>query len=182
MGILADKEPGYTQKSMSFPIDKFQIKRGEDYLTRHDFEFWPAWSEHYDFEEIRLIASWGIDREWTLSKFREYDTGGAHPHYTILDLEKLPLENMRIFLKASFEHRSGATLDGYIMNEGALVIVLFSPTRDYTFSNHPALRNEMERQVQSAETEFAISPLFPLKFSTQFQNVLGETIGGIYQL
>jgi hypothetical protein len=70
---------------MSFQIDKFKIKRGEEYLCKSDFDFWPAWSEHYDYDEIDDIASWGIDREWALSKFSEYDTGGPHPHYIFDD-------------------------------------------------------------------------------------------------
>lgn len=181
--LVTDRpEFDFFSKSMVLPTDKFRIKPGEEYLTRADFKYWPAWSEHYDFDEIKSIVSWGVDREWILSKFKEFDSGGSHPHYTILDLENLPLENMRIFLKASFEHASGITIDGYIMNEGDLAIVLFSPTRAYQFSKHPIFHDEMQNLLLDAEREYAISPLFPLKFSTQFKNSSNQSISGVYQL
>ncbi len=167
---------------MTFPIEKFVIKPGSDPLTHADFESWPAWSEHYDFEEIDDIQSWGIDREWALSKFREYDTGGSHPHYTILDLENLQLNNMRIYLKATFHHYSGTVLTGYIMNLGEMCISLFSQKTEYLFTNHPMFAKDMEAQAKDAEIEYSLSKLFPLPFSTEFKDHSGEQIRGIYQL
>src|SRR5258707_911352 len=99
--------------------EKFRIKSGNESFAKTDFDECPAWSEHYDFEELDTIASWGVDRNATAETFKRLDTGGPHPNYTILDLDKLPHENMRIFLKAEFQHISGFHLDGYIMNANA---------------------------------------------------------------
>jgi len=81
---------------------KFRIKSGGGRLERSDFDYWPAWSEYYDFEELDLIETWGIARDWALGKFCEHNKGGSHPHYTILDLDNLPFDNMRIYLLADF--------------------------------------------------------------------------------
>src|SRR5689334_18549461 len=125
------------------PAAKFRIKPPGEAFTRADFEVSPAWSEHYDYDELDTIASWGIDRTWVAEQFSAMDTGGPHPNYTILDLERLPYEHMRIFLKAQFRHASGLTLDGYIMNSDAYCIGLFLASRDFMFSRHPALRSMM---------------------------------------
>ncbi len=167
---------------MSYSSEKFVIKAGSDYLNRQDFEYWPAWSEHYDYDEILDIQSWGVDKQWALAKFSDYDTGGPHPHYTILNLERLPLDNMRIFLKAVFEHSSGAKFNGYIMNEGDLCITIFSESVEYNFSNHPLFKADMDKQARVAETDFGIDRLFPLHFTTQFKNRNGNVISGIYNL
>ena len=119
------------------PISKFRIKSGDEDLTQADFEEVPAWSEHYDYEDVDLIASWGIDRNWVLRQFTEMDTGGAHPHFTILDLDRLPHDNMRIFLKAEFSHRSGKKILGFIMNANAYCINLFLQPGDVMFSPTP---------------------------------------------
>ena len=166
----------------SFSTEAFKIKRGEDYLDRSDFDYWPAWSEHYDYEEIDDIERWGINREYALGKFREYDTGGAHPHYTILDLDQLPLDNMRIFLKASFIHPEGEIFQGYIMNQGELYITIFAEKEEYSFSNHPALSIEMKELAKKAERDLGVKKIFPIEFKTNFENKEGQSISGTYSL
>lgn len=163
-------------------IDKFRIKPGKEYLRRDDFEYWPVWSEHYDYEEIEDIERWGVDREWVLQKFREYDTGGPHPHYTVLDLENLPFHNMRIFIKARFVTPCRQELTGYIMNHGELGIAIFGRNEDYLFSNHPSLSNEMKKRHKEAVEEFNVTSLFPLKFETEFNGASGQRIAGAYEL
>lgn len=167
---------------IAFETEKFKIKRGEECLNRNDFEYWPAWSEHYDYDEIDVIESWGIDRKLTLNKFAEYDNGGLHPHYTILDLRNLPFENKRIFLLAKFKHSSGKTCTGYIMNMGELCISIFTPKSEYIFSSHPDLRNDMRDYQIKAESELGVSDLFPLSFTTGFFNSNGDPIVGIFDL
>jgi len=166
----------------SLQTENFKIKKGEDDLERSDFEYWPAWSEHYDYEEIDDIERWGINREYALDKFREYDTGGAHPHYTILDLDHLPLDNMRIFLKASFIHSEGKIFPGYIMNQGDLYITIFGKKEEYSFSNHSMLSIEMKELAEKAANDLGVTSLFPIEFKTDFKNEEGQYIAGSYSL
>ena len=44
----------------------------------------------------------GVPEDIVLKRLGEVDGNDDHPYYTILDLENLPLRNMRIFLKAKF--------------------------------------------------------------------------------
>lgn len=163
---------------MMTPATKFRIKPGGEAFTRADFEESPAWSEHYDYDELDTIASWGVDRSWVAQQFRAMDTGGSHPNYTILDLERLPHDHMRIFLKAEFQHRSGMTLTGYIMNVDAFCIGLFLSGQDFAFSRHPALRSMMLPKKKEAEELLGVSELFPLSYRTSFRDQRGDPIVG----
>lgn len=156
----------------------FRIKSGDEPLTRADFEECPAWSEHYDYAELDVIASWGVDRNWVAQQFRTMDTGGAHPNYTILDLDRLPQDNMRIFLKAEFQHSSGKKIDGYVMNADAFYIGLFLRSKDLTFSRHPLLRSMMLLGKKEAEAELGVAELFPLSYRTSFRDAEGKPIVG----
>ena len=163
-------------------VDKFRIKPGEEDLERDDFEYWPVWSEHYDYEEIEGIEKWGVDKQWALDKFKEFDTGGSHPHYTVLDLNNLPLDNIRIYIKAKFNLPNGQELNGYIMNLAELCIGIFGGDKDYLFSNHEMLSDEMTVLHEQAAKEFNVNSLFPLKFETEFRDSDGKPIMGIYKL
>lgn len=160
------------------PVAKFRIKPPGEGFTRADFDDSPAWSEHYDYDELDTIASWGVDRAWVAQQFRAMDTGGAHPNYTILDLERLPHDNMRIFLKAEFRHSRGLRVDGYVMNDDAYCIGLFLGRRDFMFSRHPALRSMMLPQKKEAEDLLGISELFPIFYRTSFLDRDGRLIEG----
>ena len=161
---------------------KFRIKPGEDCLEQADFDYWPAWSEYYDFEEVDLIESWGIARDWVLGKFCEYDKGGSHSHYTILDLDKLPFDNMRIFLLADFYTPDGYKLSGYIMNKADLCITIFSRDCDYTFSTHPLLLDQSRASERAILESHSLSRLFPLRYETRFKDGDGHGISGEYKL
>ena len=159
-------------------IARFRIKSGGEPLVRADFDECPAWSEHYDYEDLDLIASWGVDRSWVAAQFKAMDTGGAHPNFTILDLERLPHDNMRIFLKAEFRHSSGKIIDGYVMNADAFCIGLFTGSGDFLFSRHPQLRSMMLPKKKAVEAELGVAELFPLAYSTRFRNAHGQPIAG----
>jgi hypothetical protein len=163
---------------MIMPAAKFRIKPGSEAFTRADFEESPAWSEHYDYDELDTIASWGVDRSWVAQEFRAMDTGGSHPNYTILDLDRLPHDHMRIFLKAEFRHSTGITVTGYIMNAEAYCIGLFVGAQDFTFSRHPALRSMMLSKKKEAEELLGVSELFPLSYRTSFHDRHGKLIAG----
>ena len=162
--------------------DRFRIIPGDEPLTEADFIEWPAWSEHYDFEDIELIASWGIDRDWIAQQFRDMNTGGSHPHFTILDLEHLPHENMRIFLKAEFRHGSGLVIPGIIMNSDAFYIELFVGEEIGSFSRHPSLGSEMMELKRRLEKKLGVDELFPLRYFTPFRDSDGRIIEGEFSL
>jgi hypothetical protein len=161
---------------------KFRIKPGGEQFTPADFDESAAWSEYYDFEEIDLIASWGIDRNEAEQAFRRLDTGGAHARYTVLDLERLPFGNMRIFLKANFVHSTGIVINGYLMNADAFVIGLFLGDEVLSFSKHPDLLKLMMSNKQKAETFLGVSELFPLKYQTGFVDAAGAPITGEFSI
>lgn len=163
-------------------VAKFRIKPGGESFTRADFEMAPAWSEHYDLEELDVIASWGVDRSWVAQQFRAMDTGGAHPNYTILDLDRLPHDNRRIFLKAEFQHRSGKKIDGYIMNDDAYCIGLFLRSDDFIFSRNSLLRSMMLPKKEEAEVELGVAELFPLAYRTRFLDRQGKPVAGEFLL
>ena len=156
---------------------KFRIKPGDESLTRMDFVECPAWSEHYDFEEINTIASWGVDRNWLAEQFRKLDTGGPHPNYTILDLDRLPHHHMRIFLKAEFRH-GGAVIDGFIMNADACCIGLFIEDDVIIFSRNSNIRSMMLPEKAAVEQRLGIPDLFPLQYKTSFLDSKGAVIAG----
>jgi hypothetical protein len=160
------------------PAEKFRIKPGGESFTQMDFEESPAWSEHYDYDELDVIASWGVDRRWAAQQFKAMGTGGAHPNYTILDLDRLPHENMRIFLKAEFQHSSGKKIDGYIMNADAFCIGLFLHSKDFTFSRQPLLRSMLLPKKKKVEAKLGVAELFPLAYRTSFRDAEGKPIVG----
>lgn len=160
----------------------FRIKAGDDPLTREDFDEWPAWSEHYDYDELEVIASWGVDRNWLAQRFKDLDLGGSHPHYTILDLKELPHDNMRIFLKATFAHPSGIKLHGYVMNADAFCICLFAAEKRFIFSRHPLLNSMMLSMKSEAEKALQLPNLFPLYYKTAFSDPAGQPIVGEFTI
>ena len=166
----------------AFPKEIFRIKPGCENLTKEDFEYWPAWSEYYDSEEIDLIKSWGINKRWAQQKFNDYNTGGAHPHYTILDLKNLPFENMRIYLFSEFTTPSGVTLRGRIMNSAELCIGIFTKHGEKIFIRHPMLREDSIIHEQNIMNLYSLDALFPLKFKTQFNNQEGSALQGVYTI
>lgn len=84
---------------MMLPASKFRIKPGGEVLTKADFEEVPAWSEHCEYEDVDLIASWGIDRNWVVQQFTEMDTGGADPHFEVLTTPNILLKQRFDFSK-----------------------------------------------------------------------------------
>jgi len=106
------------------------------------------------------------------------DTGGPHPNYTILDLEHLPHEHMRIFLKAEFQHQSGIIIPGYVMNADAYCIGLFIGVQEFAFSRHSALRSMLLPQKKKVEELLRVSELFPLSYRTPFRDKDGKPIAG----
>ena len=164
------------------PIEQFRILSGRVSLSRACFDAFPAWSEFYDPEELDLIASWGVPREWLNSQVDKLHEGSSHAHYTILDLDNLPHDNMRIFLKAEFKHSCGARIDGFIMNADAYCISIFIGNEEYHFSRNSLLRDEAEARKRTVERQLGIASLFPLEYHTEFVDRNGKKIEGSFEL
>lgn len=149
-------------------------------LSSEHFDEYPVWSEHYDYDEIDDIVDWGINKEWCLQEFEEKEKGNEHSVYPVLRTEPLP-DRMRIFIKAEFRTDKGRVLKGYVMNEDAFCITIFSGKEDYTFSSHPMLwdlNKESLRKLSEAEG-MGMHDVFPLNFSTNFTRNDGTPIEGI---
>ena len=145
-------------------------------LSKEHFEAYPIWSEHYDYDEIDEIVSWGIDREWLLQEIRAKCTGSEHCVYPLLQTDPLPAR-MRIFIKARFQTPDGVILSGFVVNEDAYAMGIFWGNAEYGFNNHPLLR-ELNK-VQEAKLKEAVGyTIFPLKYETDFRNNDGERIRG----
>lgn len=137
---------------------------------------YPVWSEHYDFDEIEEIVSWGIDRDWLLKELQSKHSGNEHCLYPLLQTNPFP-PRMRIFIKARFKTTGGQDLEGYVMDEDAFVIHIFYSDGEYGFSRHPLLENlnkEQEERLKEKIGEF----IFPLTYETDFLAQDGKRICG----
>lgn len=162
----------------SFPIEIFQLIKMHELSKRH-FELHPIWSEHYDFEEREEIISWGVDAEWLDREIKRVHNGNEHCAYPILRPCPLP-DRMRLYIRARFVTSGNVRLDGYVMNEDAFVVCLFSNENEYSFSAHPALRDSNDRTLQSLKADAGLfeDSVFPLRYETDFLDRNDEIIAG----
>jgi hypothetical protein len=160
---------------------KFQVLP-QSALSEQSFDEFPIWSEHYDFEELEDIERWGLDRDVVLAMFRENELGSQHCVYTLLESNPFPAR-MRIFIKASLETQGGILMKGYVMNEDAFCLTVFSKGDQFHFSRHPSLEhiNRESERALAQSTGISESELFPLKYGTDFKDSSGEVIAGIFE-
>ena len=149
-------------------------------LSKEHFEAYPVWSEHYDYDEIDEIVSWGIDREWLLREIEAKCTGNEHCVYTLLQTNPLP-ERMRIFIRARFRTPNGVNLNGFVVNEDAYALGIFWENVKYVFNNHPLLR-ELNEEQEAKLRDTVGDAIFPLQYETDFRNNAGERIRGEFSL
>ena len=150
-------------------------------LSEQEFDDFPVWSEHYDFEEIEDIERWGLDRSTVLSLFERYSPGNEHCVYTLLQSNPFP-ERMRIFIRAKLQTASGDQLKGYIMNENAFCLGVFHKGMEYIFSRHPQLEDENNKHKVELAKSTGINPdsIFPIHFETEFNTKNGDQIAGVF--
>src|SRR5579859_6357559 len=116
-------------------------------LSEQHFDEWPVWSEHYDYDEIEDIVSWGVSREEALQAFRQNERGNEHCVYTLLQANPFP-PRMRIFIKASLQAANGVSLKGYVMNEDAYFLAVFSKGKKFCFSRLPLVEDLHRKEEQ----------------------------------
>jgi hypothetical protein len=162
---------------MTYPADHFRIVSE---LTKECFDYHPAWSEYYDFDERDEIESWGVDRAWLDEQLR---TIPDHPHYTILATDPLP-DRMRYFIKARFATPRGRELEGWVMNEDAFVAGVFVNGKEFQFRADPVLVDWMRKDYRDllAAVGDSSDPIFPFRYSTGFRDSAGRVIEGEFTL
>ena len=147
-------------------------------LSEQDFDEYPVWSEHYDYDEIEDIERWGLDRELVLHLFAENSPGNEHCVYTMLEANPFPAR-MRIFIRATITATDGTSLKGYVMNEDAFCLSVFHSGREFIFSKHPMLgRENQKHESQLLSAMGRTLPIFPVKFATEFRSTEGNLISG----
>lgn len=163
-----------------FLMERFRVIP-QSQLSERDFDDFPVWSEHYDYEEIEDIERWGLDRDTVLQLFERNSPGNEHCVYTLLESNPFP-ERMRIFIRAKLKTASGVHLKGYVMNENAFCLGVFYNDQEFIFSRHPLLENENKNH----EAELANSlggnagDIFPVTYETEFMAKSGKQIVGTF--
>jgi len=150
-------------------------------LSKQHFDLHPIWSEHYDYEEREEIVSWGVDQEWLEQELERVHHGNDHCAYPILRPYPLP-ERMRLFVKARFVSAAGTRLDGYIMNNDAFVVTLFTGGNRHEFSRHPLLGelNALSLRALQKAIGRGGDAVFPLHYETDFFGSDGTLIAGVF--
>src|SRR5690606_32813807 len=138
-------------------------------LSKCHFDLHPIWSEYYDFDELEKIVSWGVDRQWLQRGLERVDDGSDHCAYPILRPYPLP-GRMRLYMKARFVTAGGTKLDGWVMNENAFVVTLFTDDGEYGFSRHSALGDLNGQDLRRLQAAIGRSddPVCPLRYETDF--------------
>ena len=161
-------------------MNKFRVIP-QSTLGEEEFDFFPVWSEHYDYEEIEDIVRWGLDKDVVLKMFDENEHGNEHSVYTLLESNPFP-ERMRIFIKAHLTTTSGVKMKGYIMNENAYCLGVFVNGEKYFFSRHEMLSDlNSESAAKLAQAlGLDINKLFPMAYETDFTDKSGNIITGSF--
>ncbi|WP_017904432.1 hypothetical protein [Pseudomonas asplenii] len=150
-------------------------------LDEAAFDYYPVWSEHYDYEEIDDVVRWGLDRDQVLQLFKVNSAGNEHSVYTLLESNPFP-PRMRVFVRATIETADGKRLKGYVVNEDAYCLTMFHEGESFHFSTHPLLKDlnqEHERALlASLGTEVQV---FPVRYRTDFNDAEGQLIAGIFR-
>ncbi|MCD9568500.1 hypothetical protein [Pseudomonas protegens] len=140
-------------------------------LTEAAFDFFPVWSEHYDFDEIDDVVRWGLDREQVLALFEINSPLDEHCVYTLLESNPFP-PRMRIYIRATIETADGKLLKGSVMNEDAFCLEVFHAGAVFTFSRHPMLRNlNQKEEIRLLKKLGPNTQIFPYHLSYRLQRL-----------
>lgn len=149
-------------------------------LTEAAFDFFPVWSEHYDFDEIDDVVRWGLDREQVLALFEINSPGNEHCVYTLLESNPFP-PRMRIYIRATIETADGKLLKGSVMNEDAFCLEVFHAGAAFTFSRHPMLCDlNQKEEIRLLKALGPNTQIFPITYRTDFNDCAGGPIGGTF--
>lgn len=179
-GADLPREWNYGGFKSGFSISSFRVLP-ESQLSEQHFDEFPVWSELYDYEEIDEIVGWGLEREQVLQAIQDNHTGNEHCVYTMLEANPFP-PRMRIFIAASLEAANCQRLKGFVMNEDADCLTVFSNGHEFHFSRHPSpygLDKESEQRLLQS-LGWQDGELFPMKYVTRYHNESGGLIAGTF--
>jgi hypothetical protein len=152
-----------------FPLTAFRVLPRSK-LSEEEFDAFPVWCEHYDWEEIEDIERWGLNRDETLRLFNQNSQGNEHCVYTLLEANPFP-QRIRIFIRAIITGADGRKLKGYVMNEGAFCLTIFHDNKQFVFSRHPMLNTENKRHEEALCNAIGGAAVtFPALYETEFKD------------
>jgi len=150
-------------------------------LGEEAFDYYPVWSEHYDYEEIDDIVRWGLDQERVLQMFKANSDGNEHCVYTLLESNPFP-PRMRLFVRASIETADGKLLKGHVVNEDAYCLTIFHGGESFHFSTHPLLKDLNQQQERALLASLGTeAQVFPVRYRTEFNDTDGQLIAGKFR-
>jgi hypothetical protein len=146
-------------------------------LSRQHFNQWPVWSEHYDYDEIEEIESWGVSREQFFAELEALNLGNGHAAYPVLNYDPLP-PRMRIYIKARYATRRGDTFNGFVVNEGTYAGCIFREDDELYFNvNIPESFDDLALHLG-----VSLDELLPLRFETDCRTEEGDLVAGLIRL
>lgn len=150
-------------------------------LSKKHFDMHPIWSEYYDYDERDEIVDWGVDPQWLVAELERVHDCSDHCAYPILRPYPLP-DRMRLFIRARIKTADGNSLDGYVLNDDAYVLCIFTPDCEFGFSRHSALgdldRKNLEGLAEALGRQ--TDGIFPLAYETEFLDSHDNRIRGIF--
>ena len=151
-------------------------------LSHEHLEYYPVWSEFYDYEEREEILEWGINAASFDQDFARHHDGSDHAVYTLLQVNPFP-PRMRIYIKAKFVTPAGQSLSGYIVNVDAdPAAAVFFGGREFIFNTNLRDLGWQEAKLLREMLVDPSDPLFPLIYRTDFMDEDGKEIQGAFDL
>ena len=156
----------------------FRIISSEEFNSDR-FREHPLWSEYYGYDELNEIEKWGYNKKRILDELLSKAIDSQHPYYSV-PIRSFPLDRMRYYTRSKFRTRNDLELDGAIMNEGELVIILFLDDEFEILNRNPILRTEMKQSILKVANHHQIKPeeLNELTFETVIPIAIENRIRG----
>jgi len=148
-------------------------------LSEKDFDTFPVWSEHYDYDELEDFERWGLDRETVMHLIETNSIGNEHCVYTLLEANPFP-PRMYIYIRAKLRTASGLLLKGYILNEEAACLGVFHNKKRFIFNPHPLIKDRWDESLSDLAHSMGVDPasIFPIHYETEFTSMEGNIICG----
>lgn len=159
----------------------FQIINYQEFNITSFCEY-PIWSEYYDYTELNQLVEWGFDKNLVFQQLQQKQINNNHPFYTV-PISSFPLNRMRYFTKSTFRTRENYKLNGAIMNNGEMVILLFLDNEIEFLNNNHILRKQMNESLTSIANHFQldVNELLELKFETVIPSDRSKRIKGVWK-
>lgn len=147
-------------------------------LRKNHIADWPIWAEYYEHEELAEIKSWGFDETLVSNRSK---MNHDQIFYSIPMLDNIP-DRFRIYILSEFTTAHGNKLDGYIVNDDAYAIAVFTSTGVELFNRNCTdsyMWDQPRFKVQSLN-DLNEDPIFPLKYKSSIADRNGTRFKGIF--